>query len=497
MSNSDERVKLSARDRLEHFFDAGTFYEIDRYVTHHITGYGMENKKVSGDSVVTGFGMVNGRPTYAFSQDAAFMGGSLGEAHAKKVCKLMDMAAREMAPVIGFNDSGGARLQEGVISLAGYGDIFFRNVRCSGVIPQISIISGHCAGGAVYSPALTDFILMVEDQAFMFITGPKVVKAVTGEAVSKSDLGGARAHSGKSGVCHLVCQDDFHSIDSVRRLLSYLPQNSQEKPPYVEPEDDPNRICPELLDMVPEDAKRGYDVRNVIQSVVDRDSFMEIHPDYAQNIVVGFARLNGHSFGIVANQPSVMAGTLDINASRKGARFIRTCDSFNVPLLTFVDVPGFLPGVSQEHGGIIMHGAKILYAFAEATVPQIAVTLRKNYGGAYDVMSSKHVGSDYNFAWPNSQICVMGAQGAVEILHSRAFKALKAEGKTEELKQLQADLIAEYEATYLTPYMAAEYGFLDDVISPDSTRQVVIRAFETIKNKQELLLPRKHRNTPL
>jgi propionyl-CoA carboxylase beta chain len=493
----NEIQKLDARGRLETLFDAGTFHEIDRYVTHHIVGYGMEDKKCAGDSVVTGYGMIDGRPVFAFSQDASFMGGSLGEAHAQKICKIMDLAAKEMAPVIGFNDSGGARLQEGVISLGGYGDIFFRNVRCSGVIPQISIINGHCAGGAVYSPALTDFIMMVENQSFMFITGPQVVAAVTGEKVSKSDLGGAVAHASKSGVCHLTCTDDWESIAQTRRLLSFLPQNSQEKPPYYIPNDDPNRVCPELEDMVPTDGKRGYDVRDVIRSVVDDGDFFEIHGQYAPNIVVGFARLNGYAFGICANQPLYMAGTLNTEASRKGARFIRTCDAFNIPILTFEDVPGFLPGIQQEHGGIIMHGAKLLYAYAEATVPKLTVILRKAFGGAYDVMSSKHVGGDFNFAWPSAQIAVMGAQGAVSILNGKAIKALKDKGREDDAAALEAQLIEEYNATYLTPYMAAEYGYIDDVITPSSTRQVLIRAFEAIRNKRENIHPHKHRNIPL
>lgn len=489
--------KLDARGRLEALYDPGTFHEIDRYVTHHIVGYGMENKKQAGDSVVTGYGLVNGRPVFAFSQDASFMGGSLGEAHAQKVCKIMDLAAKEMAPVVGFNDSGGARLQEGVISLGGYGDIFLRNVRCSGVIPQLSIINGHCAGGAVYSPALTDFILMVEHQSFMFITGPNVVAAVTGEKVSKDDLGGAAAHASKSGVCHMTCTDDWDSIEKTRRLLSFLPQNSQQPPPYQPPADDPARLCPELEDMVPLDGKRGYDVRDVIRSVVDDGDFFEVHETYAPNIVVGFARLNGHAFGVCANQPLFMAGTLNTEASRKGGRFIRTCDAFNVPLLTFVDVPGFLPGVQQEHSGIILHGAKLLYAYAEATVPKLTVILRKAFGGAYDVMSSKHVGGDFNFAWPNSEIAVMGAQGAVSILHAKAIKSLKDEGRADEAAELERQLIAEYNATYLTPYMAAEYGYIDDVITPSSTRLVLVRAFDAIRNKQELTYPRKHRNVPL
>jgi len=495
--SDQEKVKLSAVERLETLFDEGTFHEIDRYVTHHITGYGMEDKKVAGDSVVTGFGLVNGRPVYAFSQNSGFMGGSLGEAHAQKVCKIMDLAVKEMAPVVGFNDSGGARLQEGVISLGGYGDIFFRNVRSSGVIPQLSVINGHCAGGAVYSPALTDFIMMVEDQSFMFITGPQVVKAVTGEEVSKSDLGGALAHAGKSGVCHKICYDDLESIENVRQILSYLPQNSQQQPPRLEPTDDPNRVCPILNDLVPLDGKQGYDVRDVIREVMDDGEFFEIHENFAQNIVVGYARLNGYTFGVVANQPAYMAGTLDVNASRKGARFIRTCDSFNVPLLTFVDVPGFLPGVNQEHNGIIMHGAKILYAFAEATVPKLTVILRKAFGGAYDVMSSKHVGGDFNFAWPNSEIAVMGAAGAVSILNRKQLKKVTEEEGKEAANECRQQLIEDYEGVYLTPYMAAEYGYIDDVIAPDSTRQVLVRAYNSIKNKKEMDLPRKHRNVPL
>lgn len=495
--SEEVKVKMSAVERLQALFDEGTFHEIDRYVTHHITGYGMENKKVAGDSVVTGYGLVEGRPVYAFSQNSAFMGGSLGEAHAQKVCKIMDLAVKEMAPVVGFNDSGGARLQEGVISLGGYGDIFFRNVRSSGVIPQISVINGHCAGGAVYSPALTDFIFMVEDQSFMFITGPQVVKAVTGEEVSKADLGGALAHASKSGVCHRTCYDDMESIENVRKILSFMPQNSEQKPPRVEPVDDPNRVCPILNDLVPLDGKQGYDVRDVIREVMDDGEFFEIHENFAQNIVVGYARLNGYPFGVVANQPAYMAGTLDVNASRKGGRFIRTCDAFNIPLLTFVDVPGFLPGVNQEHSGIIMHGAKILYAFTEATVPKLTVILRKAFGGAYDVMSSKHVGGDFNFAWPNSEIAVMGAAGAVAILNRKQLKQIKEEEGPEAAKEYRQQLIEDYEGVYLTPYMAAEYGYIDDVISPDSTRQVLVRAYNSIRNKKELELPRKHRNVPL
>ncbi|RJO63310.1 MAG: acyl-CoA carboxylase subunit beta [Myxococcales bacterium] len=497
MSEESKRTVLSARGRLEAFFDEGTFNEIDRYVVHHINGYGMEDKKVAGDSVVTGYGHVDGRPMFAFSQDASFMGGSLGEAHAKKVCKVMDLAAKEMSPLVGFNDSGGARLQEGVISLGAYGDIFFRNVRCSGVIPQISVINGHCAGGAVYSPAMTDFILMVEGQAYMFITGPKVVKAVTGENVSKEDLGGAHAHAAKSGVCHLVCPDDYQAAQKVRELLSFLPQNSNEKPRDVTPSDAPERACPELLSIAPDDPKQGYDVRDVIRTVMDDGYFLEIHEAFAPNLVVGFARLNGHAVGVVANQPRSLAGTLDCEASRKGARFIRTCDAFNVPLVTFVDVPGFLPGVNQEHNGIILHGAKILFAFSEATVPKLTVILRKAFGGAYDVMSSKHIGGDFNFAWPQAQIAVMGAAGAVEILHHRTIKQLKDEGREEELKQFLADQTAGYEETYLTPYMAAEHGYIDDVIAPDATRQVLARALEMVRHKMEPTYPRRHRNVPL
>ncbi len=496
MSN-EKPERLSARDRLIEFFDKDTFHEMDRHVMHHITGYGMEKKRVAGDSVITGYGLVNGRPVFAFSQDSSFMGGSLGEAHAKKVCKIMDLAIKEQAPVVGFNDSGGARLQEGVISLAGYGDIFYRNVRSSGVIPQISCINGHCAGGAVYSPALTDFIFMVENQSFMFITGPKVLKAVTGEDVDQTQLGGPKAHATKSGVCHRTFKSDLDAIHNIRKVLSYLPQNCNEKPPVIEPDDDPWRSCPTLEEIVPRNTKRGYDVRKVIKEVMDKNTFFEIHKDWAKNLVVGFARLDGHAVGVVANQPAYLAGTLDVNASRKGGRFIRTCDAYNVPLITFVDVPGYLPGVNQEHNGIIMNGAKILYAFAEATVPKLTVILRKAYGGAYDVMSSKHIGADYNFAWPNAEIAVMGAQGAVGILHYRTIKGFKAEGQDEELNEFLSKTIADYETTYMTPYMAAEHGFIDDIIAPESTRKVLTNALKTIGNKTEMTFPRKHRNAPL
>lgn len=483
--------KLTARERLDVLLDPESFVETDAFVEHRTTEFGMADKRVPGDGVVTGHGTIDGRSVFVFSQDFTVFGGSLGEMHANKIVKVMDMAMKVGAPVIGLNDSGGARIQEGVISLGGYAEIFFRNVLASGVVPQISAILGPCAGGAVYSPAMTDFIVMAKGTSNMFITGPEVIKAVTGEDVSFEALGGAMAHAERSGVAHFAADDERSALRLVRRLLSYIPSNNVEDPPSVESDDPSDRQDAELATIVPREPDKPYDMRDVIARVVDRGSWLEVHEHWAQNLVVGFARLAGHSVGVVGNQPKVLAGTLDINSSTKGARFVRTCDCFNVPLLTFVDVPGFLPGTAQEHGGIIRNGAKLLYAFSEATVPKVTVIARKAYGGAYDVMCSKHIRGDFNFAWPSAEIAVMGPEGAVQIIFRKELEAAK------EPKRREAELVREYRATFANPYIAARMGYLDDVIEPQETRPRVINAFSVLRNKRETRPAKKHGNIPL
>ncbi len=486
-----DRSRLTARERLDLLLDKGSFRETDMFVTHRTSDFGLDERKVLGDSVVTGWGTIEGRLVYVYSQDFTVFGGSLGEVHAAKVCKLLDNALKNGAPVIGLNDSGGARIQEGVVSLGGYADIFLRNTLSSGVIPQISAIMGPCAGGAVYSPALTDFIFMVRNSSYMFVTGPDVVKSVTQEDVSFEELGGAEVHASTSGVCHYVADSEADCLGLIRVLLSYLPQNNMEDPPYVPTQDDRLRTEAALDTIIPEDPSKPYDMREVIRLIVDDGVFFELQESYAQNIVVGFAHLGGHSVGIIANQPAVMAGVLDINASDKAARFVRICNSFNVPILTFVDVPGFMPGTAQEHGGIIRHGAKLLYAYCEATVPKITVVTRKAYGGAYDVMSSKHIRGDLNLAWPTAELAVMGPDGAVSII----FRKELAEAEDPDARK--AELVEEYREKFANPYIAASRGYLDAVIEPRHTRPRVINALEMLSNKRDANPARKHGNIPL
>jgi len=483
--------RLTARERLDLLLDKGSFRETDLFVEHRTVAFGMEDKKYLSDSVVTGWGTIEGRLVYVYSQDFTVFGGSLGEVHAAKICKILDMAMKNGAPVIGLNDSGGARIQEGVVSLGGYADIFLRNTLASGVIPQISAIMGPCAGGAVYSPALTDFIFMVKNSSYMFVTGPDVVKSVTHEEVSFEKLGGAMTHSTISGVSHVAVDSEADCLYLIRRLLSFLPQNNQDDPPVLKSSDDPLRMDERLDTIVPDSSNKPYDIRDVIRMVVDCGDLFEIQEHYAQNIVVGFARLGGRSVGIVANQPAVLAGVLDIDASYKGARFIRFCDCFNIPIVTFEDVPGFLPGVGQEHGGIIRHGAKLLYAYCEATVPKLTVITRKSYGGAYCVMSSKHIRGDVNLAWPSAEIAVMGPDGAVNII----FRKEIAEAADPEAKR--AELIALYREQFANPYVAASRGYLDDVIEPRETRPRLINALEMLQNKRDTNPPKKHGNIPL
>jgi acetyl-CoA carboxylase carboxyltransferase component len=486
-----ERGKLTARERLELLLDDGSFIELDAFVTHRSTGFGLEHQVVLGDGVVTGHGTIDGRLVFVFSQDFTVFGGSLAEAYAEKICKVMDLAMKVGAPIIGLNDSGGARIQEGVVSLGGYADIFLRNTLASGVVPQLSVVMGPCAGGAVYSPAITDFIVMVEGTSYMFVTGPNVVKAVTHEDVTAERLGGAATHTTQSGVAHLSARDEATALDVTRRILGYLPQNNLGEPPRLTPDDPRDRRDASLDTVIPDDAQKPYDMHRVIAAVVDDGELLEIQPGWAQNIIVGFARMDGRSVGIVAQQPAVLAGALDIDASDKAARFVRTCDCFNVPLLTFVDVPGFLPGVGQEHGGIIRHGAKLLYAYCEATVPKVTVITRKAYGGAYDVMSSKHVRGDMNFAWPSAEIAVMGAEGAVNIIFRDQIEA--ASDPAEE----RARLVREYEAQFANPYAAAARGYVDDVIRPSETRPRVIAALEMLADKRDTNPRKKHGNIPL
>ena len=484
--------KLTARERLEAFFDSGTFEEIGAYVTTRATSFGMAERRIPGDGVVTGWGEVDARPVCAFAQDATVFGGALGEAHAAKIVAVMELARKAGVPIVGLNDSGGARIQEGVVSLGGYGEVFWRNVSLSGVVPQVSAILGPCAGGAVYSPALTDFVVMAHGTSQMFITGPDVVKEVTGEEVSTEDLGGADAHARQSGVSHLTAANDKDALELVRRLLGYLPLNNLEEPPRAESVEPAASAAAELARIVPEDANAPYDVREVIDRVLDPGSFLEIQPEWAMNIVVGLARLSGRSIGVIANNPSQLAGTLDINASVKAARFVRTCDAFNVPLLTFVDVPGFLPGTAQEHGGIIRHGAKLLYAYAEATVPMMTVILRKAYGGAYDVMCSKHLGGDLNFAWPGAEIAVMGAEGAAKILFRRS-----GEGNGGMSEEERARRIRDYRTEFMNPFLAAERGYIDDVIDPTTTRARLVAGLRMLSSKRDDRPPKKHGNGPL
>ncbi|MFC3879244.1 acyl-CoA carboxylase subunit beta [Algoriphagus namhaensis] len=486
-----KKGKLTARERLDFFLDPGTFQEIDKFVMHRTKDFGLDKEHYLGDGVITGYGQVNGRLVYVFSQDFTVFGGSLSETHAEKICKIMDMAMKNGAPVVGLNDSGGARIQEGVNSLGGYADIFYRNTLASGVVPQISAIMGPCAGGAVYSPAITDFILMVENTSYMFVTGPNVVKTVTQETVTAEELGGASAHSTKSGVTHFACANEIACLDHIKQLLSYLPQNCEETAPVYPYEKQEDESRPVLDELIPDNPNHPYDIREAIAGIVDSESFLEVHENYADNIVVGFARIAGRSIGIVGNQPQSMAGVLDNHASTKAARFVRTCDSYNVPLLVLVDVPGFLPGTDQEWNGIITNGAKLLYAFSEATVPRVTVITRKAYGGAYDVMNSKHIGADLNFAWPTAEIAVMGAKGAAEII----FKKEIAEAEDPETK-LQ-EKVDEYTAKFANPYRAAHRGFIDEVILPSQTREKLISAFAMLENKVDKIPRKKHGNIPL
>ena len=491
IAKQHESGKLTARERVDLLLDPGSFCELDKFVTHRATDFGMAGKKIPGDGVVTGYGTVEGRKVFVFAQDFTVFGGSLSGAYAQKICKIMDLATRVGAPVVGLNDSGGARIQEGVESLAGYADIFLRNTLTSGVVPQISLILGPCAGGAVYSPAITDFILMVKDTSYMFITGPDVIKTVTHEEVSKENLGGALAHNQKSGVAHFAAENEQACILLTRELLSYLPSNNAEDPPVVPCEDDPQRADEVLKTLVPLNPNRPYDIKEIVRAVVDSRRFFEVQEHYAKNIVVGFARLNGRTVGVVANQPAVLAGVLDIDASVKAARFVRFCDCFNIPLVTFVDVPGFLPGTDQEWGGIIKHGAKLLYAYAEATVPKVTVITRKAYGGAYDVMASKHIRADINYAYPTAEIAVMGPEGAVNIIFRNEL--LTAQDANAE----RTRLVTDYREKFANPFKAAELGYIDEVIRPEQTRIKLICALEMLKDKRQENLPRKHGNIPL
>lgn len=489
-----KKGKLTARERLEILLDNGSFEEFDMFVSHRCIDFGLSNEHYLSDGVVTGYGTIDGRLVYVFSQDFTIFGGSLSEMYAAKICKIMDHAMRVGAPVIGINDSGGARIQEGVKSLGGYAEIFQRNILASGLIPQISAVFGPCAGGAVYSPALTDFIIMTKNTSYMFVTGPKVVKTVTGEDVTVEQLGGAKVHATKSGVAHFVAENEKEGLLLIRKLLSYLPQNNLEDPPSVICDDPIDRANDELNYIIPDSPNKPYDVKDIIYIIVDNHEFLEVQPEYAPNIVIGFARLNGNTVGIVANQPNYLAGVLDIAASRKAARFVRFCDCFNIPIITLVDVPGFLPGTAQEHGGIIIHGAKLLYAYGEATVPKISVILRKAYGGAYDVMSSKHLRGDINYAWPTAEIAVMGPRGAIEILYKKEIDKIKDE---HERALFIAEKEKEYREKFSNPYNAARFGFIDDVIEPRNTRFRLIRALQALQTKKVVNPPKKHSNLPL
>lgn len=483
--------KLTARERVEKLLDPGSFVETDMLARHRARGFGLEDRRPYGDGVVTGWGEIDGRKVFVFSQDFTVFGGSLGEVYAEKICKVMDLALSTGAPVIGLNDGGGARVQEGAPSLAGYAYIFDRNVRASGVVPQISVVLGPCAGGAVYSPAITDFVFMSEETSHMFITGPDVIRAVTGEAVSHEELGGAMTHASKSGVAHFIASDEEQTLQMVRYLISFIPSNNLEDPPYFPPTDDPNREEMRLVDLLPDESNKPYDMKEVIRLVFDDGEFFEVFPHWAQNIITGFARLDGHSVGVVANQPQVLAGTLDIDSSSKGARFVRFCDAFNIPIVTFVDVPGFLPGTNQEYGGIIRHGAKLLYAFTEATVPRLTVITRKAYGGAYVVMNSKHIRADVSFAWPTAEIAVMGPEAAVNIIFRKELESAK------DARSERSRLIEEYTEKFANPLIAAERGYVDDVIEPQQTRPRLIRALRMLMTKRETLPSRKHGNIPL
>lgn len=491
IESQHKKGKLTARERIDLLIDEGTFEEIGKFVMHRAKDFGLDKEHYLGDGVVTGYGNVNGRLVYVFSQDFTVFGGSLSETHAEKICKIMDLAMKNGAPVIGLNDSGGARIQEGVVSLGGYADIFYRNTLASGVVPQISGIMGPCAGGAVYSPAITDFILMVENTSYMFVTGPNVVKTVTQENVSSEELGGASTHSAKSGVTHFSCANEVEAINNIKQLLSYVPQNCEEQAPIYPYEEQADESRPALDKIIPDNPNQPYDMREVIEGIVDQESFFEVHKNYAENIVVGFARIGGRSIGVVGNQPASMAGVLDIDCSKKAARFVRFCDCFNIPLLVMVDVPGFLPGTDQEWNGIITNGAKLLYAFSEATVPRVTVITRKAYGGAYDVMNSKHIGADFNYVWPTGEIAVMGAKGASEIIFRREI----ADAEDPEAK-LQ-EKVDEYTLKFANPYRAAHRGFVDEVIMPSDTRKKLLRCFKMLENKVDKLPRKKHGNIPL
>ncbi len=494
IASQHKKGKMTARERINLLLDDGSFEELDMFVKHRCTNFGLENEKYLGDGVVTGHGTIDGRIVFVYAQDFTVFGGSLSETMAQKISKVMDMAMKMGAPVIGINDSGGARIQEGVTSLAGYAEIFQRNIMASGVIPQISAIFGPCAGGAVYSPALTDFIMMTEDNSYMFVTGPKVVKAVTGEDITTEDLGGADVHAQKSGVSHFKVENEEEGIVLIRKLISYLPQNNLEEPPLFNCTDPIDRLEDSLNTIVPDNPNQPYDMKNIIYAIVDKGEFLEVHRHYARNIIVGFARFNGVATGIVANQPNFLAGVLDSDSSRKAARFVRFCDAFNIPILTLVDVPGFLPGSGQEYEGIIVHGAKLMFAYGEATIPKVTITIRKSYGGAHDVMSSKQLRGDFNYAWPTAEIAVMGASGAIEVLESKTIAAMTDKNEKQEYI---AKKIAEYEEKFANPYEAASYGYIDDVIEPRNTRFRVIRAFEALQTKKVVNPPRKHCNIPL
>lgn len=494
IASQHKKGKFTARERIDMLLDEGSFEEFDMFVSHRCVDFGLEQETYLSDGVVTGYGTIDGRIVYIFSQDFTVFGGSLSEMFAEKICKVMDMAMKVGAPVIGINDSGGARIQEGVKSLGGYADIFLRNILASGVIPQISAIFGPCAGGAVYSPALTDFIIMSRNTSYMFVTGPKVVKTVTGETVTAEQLGGADVHASKSGVAHFVSENEEEGILLIRKLLSYLPQNNLEEPPLAPCDDPINRLDDSLNEIIPEEANKPYNVLEVIETIVDYGEFLEVQRHYAPNIVTGFARFNGMSVGIVANQPKYMAGVLDINASRKAARFVRFCDAFNIPVVTLVDVPGFLPGTGQEYNAIILNGAKLLFAYGEATVPKVTIILRKAYGGAYDVMSSKHLRGDINYAWPGAEIAVMGPKGAIEVLHNRELAAIEDEKAKAEFLLKKEN---EYKEKFANPYVAAKFGYIDDVIEPRNTRFRIIRALQSLQTKKDVNPPRKHSNLPL
>jgi acetyl-CoA carboxylase carboxyltransferase component len=491
IARQHERGKLTARERIEALLDPGSFVELDAFAVHRTAAFGMQKRKPLGDGVITGHGTVDGRPICVFSQDFTVFGGSLGEVFAEKICKVMDLAVRMGVPCIGINDSGGARIQEGVVSLGGYAEIFYRNVLSSGVIPQLSVIAGPCAGGAVYSPAMTDFILMVKGSSQMFITGPDVIKTVTGEEVGFEELGGAMTHNARSGVAHFAADGEEECFEQLRALLSFLPANNMDDPPYAAPSDDPERMEESLQTLIPDSPRKAYDMVQVIEGVVDDGYFFEVQPFWARNIVIGFARLDGYPVGVVANQPTQMAGTLDIDSSSKAARFVRFCDAFNIPLVTFVDVPGFMPGTQQEYGGIIRHGAKLLYAYCEATVPKLTVITRKAYGGAYDVMASKHIRADFNFAWPTAEIAVMGVDAAVRIIFRKEL------AEADDPQQRQADLVEDYQSRFANPYVAAERGYIDAVIEPKETRPALIKALRLARSKRQSMPARKHGNIPL